>query len=338
MNFLLALLTLFLTACHSPNSPHIEKRSDGTTAFTGEAMTMQYKVLVGHPIDTAQSRKINTVIAQTFHETDTIFNKWNPSSEVSELNQLKAGISTSLSPLLQRLFKETDQIVKLGQGRFDPTIEPLQQLWKDKLQQGAIPSDHETAQIASAIGWNKIDFSDGVFKKQHDNTQLDFGGVAKGLCIDLILERLKAEGFENLFVEWGGEIRASGQHPEGRQWTIYISRLGDNDVDHAISTLHLNDQAIATSGDYLQNWTIKSSDKEIITYFHIFDPKTLRPLEASHTSIASTSVLASNCALADGLATISMMFSSPSEATAWAESIKEQFPDISFWIISRSSF
>ena len=156
----------------------------------------------------------------------------------------------------------------------------------------------------------------------------------------MLMERLNEVGIMNAFIEWGGEIRACGHHPQGRPWTVYISRLGDCDPEHAVATLFLNNQAIATSGDYLQNWTIRISDQDdkekTVTYFHIFDPKTLQPIEATYTSVASTSIVASNCALADGLATIPMMFSSSTEAVEWADRIKEQYPDILFWIISRS--
>ncbi len=104
--------------------------------------------------------------------------------------------------------------------------------------------------------------------------------------------------------------------------------------------LALDNRAIATSGDYLQNWTILShsntnNTRPITTYFHIFDPKTLRPLESSQKSIASASVAASSCAFADGLATAAMMFPSLVEAETWATSIKEKFPETTFWLISR---
>lgn len=340
MNLFFALLATLLISCQSPNSPQTEKRSDGTTVFFGEAMTMQYKILIGQEIDSEKNTIIAKIIEKTFYNTNAIFNKWNPDSEVSKLNWQKAGVATPLSPDLLRLFREADKIVVLSQGRFDPTIEPLQALWKKKLQQGKIPSEEEIAMIAPSIGWDKIHFTDGIFQKMHDQTQLDFGGIAKGLCIDMLVERLNEAGIANLFVEWGGEIRASGHHPQGRLWTVYISRLGDCNPDKAIATLSLDEQAIATSGDYLQNWTVRlcdpSGQERTASYFHVFDPHTLRPLEASHTSVASASVIAPQCALADGLATVLMMFSSTEEAATWAMEVKEQIPDTAFWIVSRS--
>jgi FAD:protein FMN transferase len=335
------LCALLLTGCHSSESSHIEQRQDGVTAFSGQAMTMQYKILVGQPVTDYEQRRIVSIIQSTFYDTDTIFNKWNPNSELSKLNSLKAGITVPLSPYLERLFIATDEIVKLSQGKFDPTIEPIQNLWKKKLAYHQVPSEEEIEVLRPAIGWDKISFKDGIFKKEHDLTTMDFGGIAKGLCVDLMIERLNESGISHVYVEWGGEIRTTGYHPSNRLWTVYISRLGDNDPEHAISTLALDNQAIATSGDYLQNWTIRKQDdsgkEKSVTYFHIFDPKTLHPIEATFTSVASVSVVAPNCTLADGLATIPMMFSSPEEAEEWAESVKEKYPDISFWIISRSS-
>jgi thiamine biosynthesis lipoprotein len=103
--------------------------------------------------------------------------------------------------------------------------------------------------------------------------------------------------------------------------------------------LELNNEAIATSGDYLQNWSIytKKNDSNATIYFHVFDTRTQQPLTATHTSIASVSVLAPSCALADGLATASMIFSTIEEAQQWALHIQQQLPTVSFWIASRQT-
>jgi len=127
-----------------------------------------------------------------------------------------------------------------------------------------------------------------------------------------------------------------GNTPDSRPWTVFISKLGSEDPDHAIDIVQLNNQAIATSGDYLQNWLVTHSDLSPKIYFHIFDPATLAPLEITGASIASVSVIANDCALADGLATAAMLFANTEAAEAWAKSIKLRYPEISFWIISRN--
>lgn len=135
-------------------------------------------------------------------------------------------------------------------------------------------------------------------------------------------------------MEWGGEIRASGQHPDKRPWKIFISRLGDPDPSHAIATVELHDQAIATSGDYMQFWKVTLPGGGERLYFHIINPTTYRPLIATTTSIASVSVLASTCTFADGIAKVGMMFPTVKEAEKWADEIHSQYPDTQFWFLT----
>ena len=138
--------------------------------------------------------------------------------------------------------------------QFDPTIEPIQQLWKNRLNEAREPGPDEIAALLPATGWNKIHIEKGLFWKDHDGCSLDLGGIAKGYCVDLLVEQLNAAGYPDVFVEWGGEIRASGRHPDKRPWNIFISRLGNSNPSLAIATIALRDQAIATSGDYMQFW------------------------------------------------------------------------------------
>lgn len=327
-------LLLILAGCNTSSTRSELSRTLQTTTFSGTAMTMVYKVIIGAPLDSEQIALVDGLIAEAFHQTDTLLNKWNPDSELSSINKLPAHSPVVLSPLLLRLFTETDTIVRLSGGRFDPTIEPLQTLWKIKLSKGTVPTAEEIATLSPMIGWDKIVIANGKLVKNHPGTQLDFGGIAKGLCIDLMCDAFTEAGFNDFFVEWGGEIRAGGTHPEGRPWIIFIARLNDTDPEHAVATVELNNQAIATSGDYLQNWSLHE-EKNKTTYFHIFDPVEMRPLSVKNGSVASASVLAKSCAFADGLATAAMMFPSVDETQQWADNIMQQYPELQFWIVTR---
>lgn len=325
MKYFYLLFFILIAGCQNPPS------QSAVTMFSDNVMTIDYRILIGETLSNEQKAKVQEIINRTFSKVNQVYNKWNEHSEISTLNKLKAGERFALSYELEQFLLQTQKIVEISNGRFDPTIEPLQQLWKSHLSVGKIPSDEEINAIIPAIGWDKIHFENGSFYKDHDLTRIDLGGIAKGYCVDLLVESFNAAGFSNVFVEWGGEIRTSGQHPDNRPWNIFISRLGDSNPEHAIDTLSLKDQAIATSGDYLQNWDVKPT-----TYFHIFDPKTYRPLEITQHSVASASVLAPTCMLADGLATVAMMFPNIEEAQAWAERVKEQLPETQFWLVSRS--
>jgi thiamine biosynthesis lipoprotein len=328
MKSLFWILLLLLSSCG--NGP-------STTHISGTAMTIDYNITIGRQLNKQETMQVQTLIHTTFEEIDAIYNKWNPHSEISRINRLKKNERMNLSPQLEKFLIFTEQFVKLSHGRFDPTIEPLQNLWKSHLKDGKEPSDVQIQQLDGAIGWNKIHIANGSIYKDHDLTSLDLGGITKGYCVDLLIERLQAAGFPDLFVEWGGEIRATGQHPDRRAWRIFISRFGNSDPDQALALISLQNQAIATSGDYLQNWEVVQPSGEKKIYFHIIDPLSRKPLEAKVDSVASASVLAQDCATADALATIAMLFSIKEEADIWAEKMQMEFPSVKFWIVSRAS-
>ncbi len=270
-----------------------------------------------------EKRNVQSLIDQTFNEVDQIYNYWNPYSEISLLNKLKKHEKKKISQKLKQFLEITEKIVLLTEGRFDPTIRPLQILWKNYLEKGIAPPQEEIAALLPAVGWDKIHFSDGFFRKDHDATSLDLGGIAKGYCVDLIAEKFSDAGFHDFYIEWGGEIYTNGKHPDDRPWRVFISKLGDPDPENAVAIVELHDEAIATSGDYHQNWMAGN-----VKYTHIIDPKTGAPLISDPEAIASASVVAPTCTLADGLATALMM---PSTNMEWIEKLQTEFPSIRFW-------
>lgn len=303
--------------------------------LSGVAMTVPYKILIGHSLSTTELDKIQAIIQSTFHEIDTIFNKWNPDSELSRLNQQQKEDPLLLSPSLYKFLEKTDTLVKMTNGRFDPTVEPLQQIWKKYLEKGVLPPQELIESIRPAIGWNTLTFKEGYCVKAHSLTAIDLGGIAKGHCVDLIVERLEKAGFSQLYVEWGGEIRTQGNHPSGRPWRINISRLSDQNPENALYSLDLVNQSIATSGDYYQFWTVSGEKGSTKTFCHIFNPITLMPLEVKKGSVASASLVAEDCLTADALAKVLMLFDTVQEAEEWIKEIQITHPSIGCWIVTR---
>src|SRR5262245_44886096 len=232
MIHLFFLILLVLTRCQQNTATTV-------TTITGNTMKISYRILIGKALSTNEEIQAQKTIQTTFEEVDKIYNKWNLHSELSRLNQLQAHTPISISPELEHVLAITQKVVEISDGLFDPTIEPLQQLWKERFSLGTTPTDEEIQKLIPSIGWDKIHFGNGRFYKDHSATQLDLGGIAKGHCVDLLIERLNAQGYPDVYVEWGGEIRASGQHPDKRPWNIFISRFGDTNPENAIAHLSL---------------------------------------------------------------------------------------------------
>ncbi|MFN4174468.1 MAG: FAD:protein FMN transferase, partial [Parachlamydiaceae bacterium] len=202
-------------------------------------MTIDYKVTIGHPLETNEIDIVKNIIKATFDEVDEIYNRWNPKSELSRLNKSRSIEPIQISDKLYNLLSYAAKFVKISEGRFDPTVEPLVVLWKSKLEKNEIPSDEELMKVRSYVGWNHIHLDDHFFRKDHHLTEIDLGGIAKGYAVDLVTENLLKAGYKNLLVDWGGEIRASGMHPENRAWKIFISRLNDMNPDHSLAEIVL---------------------------------------------------------------------------------------------------
>lgn len=285
-------LFLFLASCTSERP---------LTTYHGTTMTIDFHIVVDPPLP-----EVDAVIQQVFSEVNQIYNKWNSDSELSLFNRHPSTTPLPLSPELYQLLTLTDAMVKMTGGRFDPTIEPVEQLWKDALERGQEPSPASIQELKPAIGWDKIHFDSRSIWKDHPLTSLDLGGIAKGYAVDLLFERLQKAGATSLYVEWGGEIRVSKSHPDGRPWKVGIA--------HSDEVLALSDEAVATSGDYVQFWPIGEK-----IYFHIIDPFTLKPLERTSPRINSSTVIAPTCTVADALAKIGLFFSTENEAREWAE-------------------
>ncbi|MFI0434392.1 MAG: FAD:protein FMN transferase [Parachlamydiaceae bacterium] len=297
-------------------------------------MTIDYHVIVGKRMNGEERGRVEQIIDTTFKKIDQIYNKWNPASEISLLNRLKAGETVKLSKELEQFFYLTDSIVGLSQGKFDPTVEPLQQLWKSALEKGEIPPDCDVQRLLPAIGWKNIHFNDGMFFKDHDETRLDLGGIAKGYCVDLLVEGLIEAGFYDVFVEWGGEVRANGQHPDDRPWRVISSYLENSNPEDVLVEINLENESVATSGDYIQNWTVNIEGEEM-TLYHIIDPVTAQPLRVKKRAVSSGTVIAPTCVIADAFATIAMMYPTLEEANEWAKEMKERYPAIKFHLFAR---
>ena len=340
--YLVFFVVLVFTSCKNQNN----SPQPNTTTLSGVSMEVPYKIIIGKALSQEQVKEINNTLLLSFEEINTVYNNWNPDSEISKINKLPANTPQKISKKLALFLKRTDFYVSISNGMFDPTVAPLLTLWKHYLNKQQKPPQEKIDHLLPAIGWDNLFIKEQTIIKKQTKTEVDLCGFVKGYCVDLILERLVEKGYPNLYVEWGGDIRTQGEHPDNRPWAVYISKLGDSSPENAVEKVSLNNVAIATSGDYYQNWTVVDdshySEKNDLpnapastTYYHIMNPKKGEPFTSGKNKIASVTIMTKTCELADALATTAMMFDSKEEAQKWLEETQKLIPETSFWIISR---
>jgi thiamine biosynthesis lipoprotein len=94
-------------------------------------------------------------------------------------------------------------------------------------------------------------------------------------------------------VNAGGDLFAIGQSEDGDAWNVGVRSPHDpSEISHQFE---LVDAAVATSGDYLQNFRYGGT-----VYHHLLDPVTAAP---RRTNVHSITITASNCMAADAAAT-----------------------------------
>lgn len=266
----------------------------------GEIMGTTYTVKVVADTREEQSAENHKALKATVHEAlsavDRSMSTYKPDSELSAFNDGPGGTDVALSPALAEVMELAFDINRRSEGAFDVTVGPLVERWgfgaKGDLDD--LPSDAELETLRARLGHDHLTLGKTSLRKDAPELRVDLSAIAKGYGVDQAAAALEAAGYHDFMVEVGGEIRVAGTTEAGRAWRLAVERPSAQ--ERAIyEVVELNDQALATSGDY-RNFTIVDG----VRYSHTIDPTTARPVKHR---LASVSVVADTCAEADALAT-----------------------------------
>ncbi len=227
---------------------------------------------------------------------------YDPKSELSRFNRQPAGKPFRISKDFFHVLSLSRQIHELSAGAWDGTIKPLVDLWGfgTRNRKKDLPSPQAISEALSKTGFHKLKIQNQSLTANAPHVTLDLGSIAKGYGVDVLARLLRSSGIEDFLVEIGGELYGSGKNLKGKAWSVGISRPGKKELGRGIyKIISLDNMAIATSGDY-RNFFVQGKK----TYSHIINPKTGYPVD---NQVVSASVLAPECALADGLATALMV-------------------------------
>lgn len=106
--------------------------------------------------------------------------------------------------------------------------------------------------------------SNGYFNIDH-NGIIDPSGIVKGWAIYNAAEILWSKGFENFYVDAGGDVQVSGKNGRGEMWRVGIRNPFN--MDEIVKVLAVTDCGVATSGTYVRGQHIYNplNDGETIT-------------------------------------------------------------------------
>jgi len=226
------------------------------------------------------------VIAQVEDEMSL----FRSNSALSQLN--RDGVLRKPPAQLLRVLQFSQRVAQQSHGAFDVTVQPLWQLYAQAQKEGRLPATQQVAQAQQRVGWQHLDVTPTQIRLRQPGMGVSLNGVAQGYAADGVKASLKRDGVSHALIntgEWAAIGLADGQ----RQWTLGIAnpRGGEHPSEPWLTRVAMQGLSIATSAD---DQCTFSDDR---VHHHIFNPLT----GYSPQDIASVTVAAPNCALADAL-------------------------------------
>lgn len=225
-----------------------------------------------------------------------IFDLYSSESELAMLNLDAAGGTFMPSGDMRQVLRMSSRWYRESAGAFDPSILPLIMLWKNAVDDGAVPNEVEISDTLALVGMDSVENADsGAVHFAKPGMGLDMGGIAKGYIVDDAVEVLKSRGASRGVIEAGGDAYAFGKG----EFKFGIRDPSAKSADAIIGSIMIPEGAIVTSGDYERYAEIGGR-----RYSHIVDPRSGWPVE---NEIAGVTIVGGSAADADALATAVMV-------------------------------
>lgn len=267
--------------------------------FEGASMGTTYavRVVTADTWDQSRRDRFNDLIQAALDDVESKMSHYRPSSELSRFNQTRNTAPFPVSAETFDVVRHAYQLSEWTGGALDVTVGPVVNAWGfGPFEPEVLPPDAALlARLLGHVGYSKLELDRGAstLRKTDPEIECDLSAVAKGYGVDRVAEVLREEGLTRFMVEVGGETVAAGLNQRGGRWRIAIERpVLEGGVQRVVPLIG---RAMATSGDYRN---VREVDGRLFS--HTIDPRTGRPV--SH-QLASVSVVAELCVVADGLAT-----------------------------------
>ncbi|MEO8250483.1 MAG: FAD:protein FMN transferase [Burkholderiales bacterium] len=284
-----------LDGVFAASAPGADSASN-TSVWKGVAMGALASITIVHQ-DRGHARALIESCVQEIERLEAIFSLYRPDSALSRLNA--AGELADPPTELVELLSFSLGLARLTGGAFDPTVQPLFELYLAHFARPGAPASGPSAQFIEQtlqrVGFGAVEVGADRIRLRRPGAAITLNGVAQGFVTDRVADLMKRGGLENVLVNLG-EGRAAGRRADGEHW--HASVTDPAAPGRPLFELTLGSEAgmlsaLATSGGY---GTRFGADPLV---HHLLDPVIGR----SVNHFASVSVAAPRATLADGLST-----------------------------------
>lgn len=116
-----------------------------------------------------------------------------------------------------------------------------------------------------------------------DSLTLDFGGIAKGYCVDKLKRIATENGVKSGIISISGNLYLIGKNESGdtsKKWGVGVNnpRRTATEPDQYVCGFYESDASVVTSGDYERCYDYLVTADQKIKICHIIDGRTLMPI------------------------------------------------------------
>lgn len=244
---------------------------------------------------------LNDALFAVVDNVDQQMSTWKATSDLMKINDAPLNVWLPLKTELSQVLDCAFQMSSVSHSAFDIGVGAIVNAWgfgaNSRELNSQLIKQHLNTTRSLAIDCFELNVAQKRLRKTKP-CSLDLSGIAKGFAVDEMIRVLQDFGIKNALASLDGELKAIGTEVNGRPWTIALEKPAYKTRD-AMRMIALDNSAVATSGDY-RHW-VEIGDKKLS---HTINPKTGGPVQ---NNIASVTVIAKTCMLADAWATALMV-------------------------------
>lgn len=195
----------------------------------------------------------------------------------------------SLDREAQRLFGLVAALRHKTNNIFDPSIQPVSNVWRGAGQARITPDALGAALETS--GWQHLEFSATEVRTTIDGLRVNLASCLCPYAVDRVYRLLSAEGVTSALIDLDKDVRTIGRQPDGSNWLVGLRHpCGTRTAIHRVK---LNGQALSSRGNFERRLQINGEN-----FSRTFSPVDGYPVPGllSVTAAASTCVEAAAAA------------------------------------------
>lgn len=288
--YILLILCSLVLSCKTDKKEVVRNQSTG--GVFGTSFSIIY--LAQESLDYQQE------IDSVFRVVNQSLSTYMPESDISKIN---LGDTTVLvDHMFKEVFTLSRDIYEDTDGYFDPTVGTLVNAWGFGPGEEVAMDSTKVDSLLQYVGFDKVLItSKGTVSKADAAIYFDFNAIAKGYAIDRVAVLMDSKNIENYLIEIGGEVVGKGINTvKNKAWAVGIDNPQNELQRESKIAISLNDRALASSGNYRKFRVDETTGEKFV---HTVDPITGF---TKNSSTLGVTVLAENCATADGYATAFM--------------------------------